>query len=89
MDMAWMHKAFAILKQQTEKGIGIIAVVHDLNLASLYADQIVLLDQQQVLHCGPPVNVITKANIEQVFKTQVSIIDHPQNKKPVVIQAAL
>ena len=89
MDMAWMHKAFALLKQQTHNQIGIIAVVHDLNLASLYADKMVLLSDQQARFSGTPEEVITASIIKEVFATEVSVIEHPQQRRPVIIQQAL
>lgn len=85
MDMEMMHETFYVLQQLKQQGFGIIAVVHDLNLASLYADNIVLLKEQTTVLKGSPQEVITESHIENVFSTQVAILKHPQNGKPILV----
>lgn len=86
MDMAMMHKAFAVLRDIKKDNIGIVAVVHDLNLASLYADKIILLKQGQGHSEGCPHTVITQNTINSVFQTSVEVIQHPKHQKPVILQ---
>lgn len=87
MDMAMMHQAFSVLKDISQYGIGIIAVIHDLNLASLYADKIVMIKDQTTAFDGSPEKVITKEIITDVFSTNVSILPHPSLHCPVVLHA--
>jgi iron complex transport system ATP-binding protein len=89
MDMAMMHQAFSALKKLSHEGIGIIAVVHDLNLASLYADKMIFISEKKTLLCGSPQQLVTASNIRQVFKTEVHIVPHPSNAKPMILQQAV
>ena len=51
-----------------------VGVVHDLNLAARFADQIVLLDQGQVVAIGSAGQVLTLQNIRKVFDVQPTLI---------------
>lgn len=53
----------------------IICVLHDLNLAYLYADYVLLIDNGKVHSIGKPSNVLTKENIKSVYKTDVTILE--------------
>lgn len=54
-----------------------IMITHDLNLASEFADEIVLLDAGRIAANGTPREVLTAANIEQVFGVEVLLDDNP------------
>ncbi|CAA0081852.1 Hemin import ATP-binding protein HmuV [BD1-7 clade bacterium] len=90
MDMAMVHLAFSVVRQLVDDGhfgnIGVVAVVHDINIASLYADRIVMLHDQRICANGSPRQVVTAQHIERVFNTPVSVMDHPEHACPVVIQ---
>lgn len=45
-----------------------VGVVHDLNLAARFADQIVLLNEGRVVASGPPTEVLTADRIQEVFE---------------------
>lgn len=51
-----------------QKDMVIIGVVHDLNLAAKFADQVVLLDQGRLVMAGSPTKVLTEVNITNVYR---------------------
>ena len=67
------------------QGITIIAAVHDLNLASLYFDRLVLLKDGKILNDGTPGQVITEEGIRKAFAAEVSIGQHPTANVPHII----
>ena len=70
-------------KLKTNKTI--IAVLHDLNLASTFSDEIILLDQGEVVAKGSPWQVMNKENIKRSYHIPVEVIENPINKCPHVI----
>ncbi|MGI5849102.1 MAG: ABC transporter ATP-binding protein [Christensenellales bacterium] len=56
------------------QGISVVCVLHDLNLAYSYCDQIVLLKNGAVFAEGEPADVLTKINLETVYETKINII---------------
>jgi iron complex transport system ATP-binding protein len=67
-----------------EMGLTVLMVIHDLNLASEYCDQLVLISEGKVFLQGAPEHVLTFENIEQVYKTPVITRTNPYSGKPVV-----
>ena len=61
-------------------------MLHDLNLATLYADRIVLMQAGRLNRDGTPSEVLRADLLEEVFEIPVTINTHPINLKcPLVI----
>lgn len=52
----------------------VVAVVHDLNLAARFADNILLLHEGKVLACGSKSEVLTRANIKTAFRLEPTLL---------------
>ena len=70
-----------------ERGLATLAIFHDLNLASRYCDRLILLKEGSVLTAGPPVDVLTADSIERAYGVRVTVIEHPNDRLPVVLSA--
>lgn len=57
-------------------GLTVVMVLHDLNHAGFYSDQVIALDAGQVVDSGPPSRVLTADLIARVYGIEVEI-DHP------------
>ncbi len=67
-----------------EKGLTVILVSHDLNLASQYCDRLVLLKEGVVGCVGTPQQVIRSDVLRNVYACEVLVDDHPQTGLPRV-----
>jgi iron complex transport system ATP-binding protein len=74
-----------LIKSLIGKGITVIAVLHDLNLASYFCDKIILLNKGKIFAIGNVKEVITPDNIYTVYGIRVDILQHPKSKKPIII----
>ena len=63
----------------------ILIVLHDLNLAGEYCDNLILMDQGDIHSMGQPREVLTYQNVEEVFDTLVIVKENPLSGKPYVI----
>ena len=59
-----------------ERGLAVIAVLHDLNLASALASRVVVLENGSVASDGDPRDVLTPALIARVFGAGLSVVTH-------------
>ncbi|MEL7222916.1 MAG: ATP-binding cassette domain-containing protein, partial [Bacteroidota bacterium] len=77
----FMELATALAK---ERGIGVLAILHDLNLAARFADQIILLNDSEVVAAGAVKEVLTKEMIATVFSVESFIQPHPHFNIPLI-----
>ena len=73
-----------IKRLNRERGLTVILVSHDLNLASQYCDQVLLLNQGRLAAMGSPQTVIKPEVIEAVYGCSVLVDRHPQSGLPRV-----
>lgn len=68
LDLAHQHQALALLRRWAhEQGVGVVAVLHDLNLALRYADDAIVLAQGEPCSSGAVANVLEPARISRVW----------------------
>ncbi len=73
-------------KLNRERGLTVLATMHDLNLAALYFDDLVLLERGRVVAQGAPQTVLNAEQIREVFHANVMIQPHPtRENSPQVI----
>jgi len=72
-----------------EEKLAVLGAVHDLNLAAQYCDRLLLIDEGGIHAQGTPQEVITEANIRQVYGAGNCVYTHPVNGLPTVLLSAL
>jgi iron complex transport system ATP-binding protein len=65
-------------------GLTVIAVLHDLNLAAAYCEILVLLRDGRIFAVGQPNEVLTAANVEEVYGARVIVDRSPAGDYPRV-----
>jgi iron complex transport system ATP-binding protein len=71
-----------IKRLNRDLGVTIVLVMHDLNLASAYCDEILLLQEGKGGAFGPPDQVLIPRNIEAAYGMEVCVLNHPLSGKP-------
>ena len=66
----------------TRKGTGMVVVLHDLNLASMYADRVLLLRAGHVKGEGPPKTLFSRVLLESVYDCKLMVDKHPWTQTP-------
>ena len=81
LDIGYQFQIMDILKKLNEKGITIIGIFHDLNLASCYCSKLILFKSGEIYKKGNVEEVLTYQNIEDVYNTKVLVYKNPFTKK--------
>ncbi len=68
-----------------EDNLAVLAILHDLNLASLYCDELILLAGGRIVAHGGPREVLTHDRISAAYRADVLVLSHPQTGRPVVV----
>jgi iron complex transport system ATP-binding protein len=58
-------------------GGAVIAILHDLNLAALYADQVLVMSQGRCAACGAPADVLDLELVREVFGCELTTLQLP------------
>lgn len=86
LDISYQFEIMDLVKSlNTERGLTVLAVLHDLNLASQYCDRLVIIGDGQIQADGTPEQVITSGNIRKVYGAEVWVRKHPATHRPYVI----
>ena len=69
-----------------ERRLGVLMAVHDLTLAALFADRVLLLDEGRLTAAGPPDEVLTAGAISAAYGLPLVRLPGPNNR-PVLVPA--
>lgn len=86
LDLRYQSSLLNLVRELArERGIAVLMALHDLNLVSLYADRVVLLNQgrQQIL--GTPAEVLTEENLVAAYQVPLNIVPHPEYGTPLIL----
>ncbi len=70
-----VHIMSTVKRLAAEHGISVVCVLHDLNLALTYCDQIVLMQGGTLAAVGLPEDVLTREKLESVYGTKLHILE--------------
>lgn len=73
-----------VRKEAVECGLTVVMVLHDMNLASLYCDELLLMESGQMRAFGAPHEVLIASQIEEIYQARVATYAHPEIPKPQI-----
>lgn len=85
LDLRHQLDLLRLAREKAAKGTAVIAVLHDLNLATLFASRIVMLDRGRMVADGTAGETITDDLLERVFKVSTAVGRVPPSGVPFVL----
>ncbi len=67
------------------RNLAVLMALHDLNMASLYADRVSLLVDGEIRATGTPEEVFTEEALSMVYHVPVHVIPHPEYGNPLIL----
>jgi len=77
-----------IARDFARAGGGVIAILHDLNLAACYADTMLMLDGGRVVAIGAATEVLTTQNLRNIYHCEVPVGQLPALDMPFILPQA-
>lgn len=77
LDVKHQHNTLQLAVAFARAGNGVVAILHDLNLAAMYADKILLLKAGKTAAYGTPREVLTSKTITSAFGFPAQVMPHP------------
>jgi iron complex transport system ATP-binding protein len=85
LDLGYQLEVSSLLTQlHEERRVAIVISTHDLGLAGTLCDSLVLIRDGQVIASGPTDDVLTPANVREVYGVEADVIRHPSGHRVVV-----
>lgn len=85
LDISQQHAFVELLKNLArEQNIGICAILHDINLAAIVADKLIMLKSGKLVAQGSPQEVLTSVLLKQTLDIDTILGVHPILDCPVV-----
>ncbi|MFD7243998.1 ABC transporter ATP-binding protein [Streptomyces massasporeus] len=85
LDLAHAVDVLDLVDDLHESGCTVVMVLHDLNLATRYSDNLVVMREGSVLAQGHPRDVITAELLDKAFGLKARVIDDPVGDRPLIV----
>ena len=74
-----------IIEIVKDRQLTVVAALHDLNLAALFADRVVVINQGQIQFDGLPEEALTAHRLSPIYDTRLHCVDHPVSQRPQLL----
>ncbi len=86
LDLRHQRQLMELLRQSVrDKRMAVVLVLHDLNMAALYADRLLLLKQGKVIASGKPEQVLRREFLESAYQLEVDLLPYRASGRQVVL----
>jgi iron complex transport system ATP-binding protein len=86
LDLSHQIEVLDLLRElNREDGTTIVAVLHELNLAARYADDLIVMCEGRVVAHGAPADVLTREVVSEAFGLDALVMPDPLTQTPLVI----
>ncbi len=85
LDVYHQYKIMERVRDFVKEGNTAIVVLHDLNVASQFADTVLLMKNGTILGKGTPQEIFTREYIQEAYNYPCEIIENPVTKTPMVV----
>nr|WP_202439300.1 ABC transporter ATP-binding protein [Streptomyces sp. SID8356] len=85
LDLAHAIDVLDLVDDLHESGCTVVMVLHDLNLATRYSDNLIVMRSGRILAQGHPRDVITSGLLHEAFGLQATVIDDPVGDRPLIV----
>lgn len=86
LDIFYQYKILDLTKElQKDMNIGVCAILHDINQAYLYSDEVIMMKEGEIKYLGETKKVLTHDNIYNIFNVESEFVYSRKLQKEVLI----
>ncbi|GFM83247.1 hemin import ATP-binding protein HmuV [Pseudomonas cichorii] len=85
LDPLHQHTTLQAVRDFANRGVAVMVILHDLNLAARYCDRLLLLDKGKMYSLDIPEVVLQPDALKAVFGLEVLVQTHPERGHPLII----
>ncbi|VTX82337.1 Iron(3+)-hydroxamate import ATP-binding protein FhuC [Campylobacter jejuni] len=86
LDIVYQFELMELISRlNKEFKVGIVLILHDINLAALYCDKIIALKEGRVIFNASKQEFMKETILKDIFNINANIIEHPKRKSPIAL----
>lgn len=86
LDIVYQVEILKIIKQLViQKNLGVVLIIHDINLAAQFCDEFIALKNGKICHTGTVVDTMNTDILEKIFGIQLHMLAHPTDAHKVAV----
>lgn len=86
LDIAHQVEVMALIRRLChELRLGVVVVIHDVNMAARYCDRIVALHSSCLMTQGRPEQLMQDATLESIYGIPMRVLSHPEHQQPIAV----
>ncbi|MDA1070860.1 MAG: ATP-binding cassette domain-containing protein, partial [Proteobacteria bacterium] len=85
LDITHQYDAMAVARNEARRGTAVLVVLHDLNLATRFADRLVVVRGGRIVASGAAEAVLRPESIRDWFGIEALVSPHPADGAPMVV----
>ena len=85
LDIAHQERTMQGCRDLSARGVSVVALMHDIQLAAAYCDRIALMSGGRIVACGSPSEVLTGELLTQVYGWEICVWQIPETGEIVVL----
>ncbi|WP_040976302.1 ABC transporter ATP-binding protein [Necropsobacter massiliensis] len=84
LDIAHQVEVMQLLSHLSrELNLGVVIVIHDINLAARFCDRLIALHSGRILAQGNARQIVNTESLQAIYGIRLNVIDHPHCDRPV------
>lgn len=84
LDVSHQVEVLSLVRRlATERGLGVVIVLHDVNMAARYCDELIALRYGKLVAQGSPAQIVTPAKLNEIYGVSMGVIPHPDTGEPL------
>ncbi|PJG85496.1 ATP-binding cassette domain-containing protein [Conservatibacter flavescens] len=84
LDIAHQVEVMQLIHQLSrELGLGVVIVIHDINLASYFCDHLIALHSGKLLAQGNAAQIVNTSSLQSIYGIELNVMPHPKTGRPV------
>jgi iron complex transport system ATP-binding protein len=83
LDIAQQMEVLSLVRKlSVEQGLGVIVVLHDVNMAARFCDEILALHSGRLIARGTPAEIMTSNELQRIYGLSMDILIQPSTRRP-------
>ncbi|KIE22591.1 iron ABC transporter substrate-binding protein [Vibrio sinaloensis] len=84
LDVAHQYELLALIRELNESiGLTVIMVLHDVNMAAKFSDNLIALHSGKVIAQGTPESMMTPETLLKIYGMELALFPHPATGQPI------